>query len=344
MVLLQERYKMKSVLIIAEAGVNHNGCIKTAKELIDVAAEAGVDYVKFQTFKASKLVTKSAARAEYQNTNTKNTDSQYEMLKKLELSEADHLELIAYCQTKSIRFLSTGFDLDSVQFLADIGITLAKIPSGEITNLPYLEKVAELYSEFILSTGMASIQEVKDAYQVLINAGVKSSTITILHCNTEYPTPIQDVNLKAMLHIEKELGTAIGYSDHTLGIEVPIAAVALGAKVIEKHFTLDRGMPGPDHRASLEPEELVAMVKAIRNIEKAISGSGVKEPSLSEIKNKPIARKSIIASKSIKKGEYFSDDNLVIKRPGTGISPMLWNEIIGSIATKDYSEDEQIEL
>lgn len=335
---------MKKTLIIAEAGVNHNGSIQTAKQLIDVAAEAGVDYVKFQTFKASKLVTKSAARAEYQNTNTKNTDSQYEMLKKLELSEEDHLELIEYCKTKGIKFLSSGFDLDSLKFLADIGITLAKIPSGEITNLPYLEKVAELYSEVILSTGMATIQEVKDAYEVLVNAGVKPSNITILHCNTEYPTPMQDVNLKAMLHIEKVLGTAIGYSDHTLGIEVPIAAVALGARVIEKHFTLDRGLPGPDHRASLEPQELKAMVTAIRNIEKAISGSGIKEPSPSEIKNKPIARKSIVAQKSIKKGDVFSEENITIKRPGTGINPMEWKKIIGKIATKDFMEDQQIEL
>ena len=335
---------MKKTLIIAEAGVNHNGSLITAKQLIDVAAEAGVDYVKFQTFKAAKLVTKSAARAEYQNTNTQNTDSQYEMLKKLELSEGDHLELMSYCSAKNIKFLSTGFDLDSLKFLADIGITLAKIPSGEITNLPYLEKVAELYSEVILSTGMATIQEVKDAYDVLIHAGIKPLNITILHCNTEYPTPMEDVNLKAMLHIEKELGTSIGYSDHTLGIEVPIAAVALGAKVIEKHFTLDRDLPGPDHRASLEPQELKAMVTAIRNIEKAISGSGIKEPSPSELKNKPIARKSIVAQKPIKKDDVFSEENLTIKRPGTGINPMKWKEMIGKIAKKDFIEDQQIEL
>lgn len=335
---------MKKTLIIAEAGVNHNGSIETAKQLIDVAAEAGVDYVKFQTFKAAKLVTKSAVRAEYQNTNTKDTDSQFEMLKKLELSEADHFELMAYCQTKDIKFLSTGFDLESLQFLADIGITLAKIPSGEITNLPYLEKVAELYSEFILSTGMADLKEVKDAYQVLIDSGVKSENITILHCNTEYPTPMGDVNLRAMLHIEKELGTAVGYSDHTLGIEVPIAAVALGATVIEKHFTLDRNLTGPDHLASLEPQELKAMVTAIRNIEKAISGSGIKEPSPSEMKNKPIARKSIVAGKPIAKGDILSQDNLAIKRPGTGINPMQWKKLIGTVATRDYSEDQQIEL
>lgn len=332
------------VIIIAEAGVNHNGNLKIAKQLIDVASEAGVDYVKFQTFKAAKLVTKSAARAEYQNTNTNNTDSQYEMVRKLELSEADHLELIAYCKTKNLKFLSTGFDLDSLQFLADIGITLAKIPSGEITNLPYLEKVAALYSDFILSTGMANIQEVKDAYQVLINAGVEPSKITVLHCNTEYPTPMQDVNLKAMLHIEKELGTAIGYSDHTLGIEVPIAAVALGATVIEKHFTLDRNLPGSDHKASLEPQELKTMVAAIRNIEKAIAGSGRKEPSPSELKNKAVARKSIVVLKAISKGEILTENNIGVKRPGTGVNPMKWNELIGTRAIRDFKEDELIEI
>lgn len=334
----------EKVIIIAEAGVNHNGDIELAKQLIDVAAEAGVDYVKFQTFKADKLVTKSAARAEYQNTNTKNTDSQYEMLKKLELSEADHLELMAYCKKKNVKFLSTGFDLDSLKFLADIGIKLAKIPSGEITNLPYLESVAELFADIVLSTGMADIQEVKDAFEVLISAGVNPKNITILHCNTEYPTPMKDVNLKAMLHIKDELDTVVGYSDHTLGIEVPIAAVALGARVIEKHFTLDRNLPGPDHRASLEPQELKAMVTAIRNVEVAISGSGLKEPSPSEMKNKSIARKSIVASKVIKKGDVFTEQNITIKRPGTGVSPIKWKELLGSIATKDYIEDQLIEL
>jgi|SRR5690554_1140693 len=334
----------EKVIIIAEAGVNHNGDIELAKQLIDVAAESGVDYVKFQTFKADKLVTKSAARAEYQNTNTKNTDSQYEMLKKLELSEADHLELMAYCNKRNVKFLSTGFDLDSLKFLADIGIKLAKIPSGEITNLPYLESVAELFSDIVLSTGMANIQEVKDAYEVLLKSGANPKNITILHCNTEYPTPMKDVNLKAMLHIKDELDTVVGYSDHTLGIEVPIAAVALGARLIEKHFTLDRNLPGPDHRASLEPQELKTMVAAIRNIEVAISGSAIKEPSPSELKNKPIARKSIVASKVIKKGDLFTEQNITIKRPGTGVSPMKWKELLGSIATKDYIEDQLIEL
>lgn len=335
---------MKKTLIIAEAGVNHNGSLETARQLIDVAAEAGADYVKFQTFKANKLVTKTAARAEYQNTNTKDSASQYEMLQKLELSEADHLELVAYCQEKKINFLSTGFDLDSLEFLSNLGVTVAKIPSGEITNLPYLEKAAALFPEIILSTGMATIEEIKDAFQTLVNAGANRSTVTILHCNTEYPTPMEDVNLKAMLHIENELGTAIGYSDHTLGIEVPIAAVALGATVIEKHFTLSRSLPGPDHRASLEPAELAAMVLAIRNIEKAIGGSGIKEPSKSEMKNKPVARKSIVAYRPIKKGEFFSEQNLTIKRPGDGISPMKWHNIIGQTAYRDFLEDEQIEL
>lgn len=335
---------MKKTLIIAEAGVNHNGSLETARQLIDVAAEAGADYVKFQTFKANKLVTKTAARAEYQNTNTKDSASQYEMLQKLELSEADHLELVAYCQEKEINFLSTGFDLDSLEFLSRLGITVAKIPSGEITNLPYLEKAAALFPEIILSTGMATIEEIKDAFQTLVNAGANRSTVTILHCNTEYPTPMEDVNLKAMLHIENELGTAIGYSDHTLGIEVPIAAVALGATVIEKHFTLSRSLPGPDHRASLEPAELAAMVLAIRNIEKAIGGSGIKEPSKSEMKNKPVARKSIVAYRPIKKGEFFSEQNLTIKRPGDGISPMKWHNVIGQTAYRDFLEDEQIEL
>lgn len=335
---------MKKTLIIAEAGVNHNGSLETARQLIDVAAEAGADYVKFQTFKANKLVTKTAARAEYQNTNTKDSASQYEMLQKLELSEADHLELVAYCQEKKINFLSTGFDLDSLEFLSNLGVTVAKIPSGEITNLPYLEKAAALFPEIILSTGMATIEEIKDAFQTLVNAGANRSTVTILHCNTEYPTPMEDVNLKAMLHIENELGTAIGYSDHTLGIEVPIAAVALGATVIEKHFTLSRSLPGPDHRASLEPAELAAMVLAIRNIEKAIGGSGIKEPSKSEMKNKPVARKSIVAYRPIKKGEFFSEQNLTIKRPGDGISPMKWHNVIGQTAYRDFLEDEQIEL
>ena len=335
---------MKRTLIIAEAGVNHNGDIAKAKALIDKGAEAGVDYVKFQTFKAEKLVTKQAQRASYQDKNTQNNDSQYEMLKKLELSQVLHQELMDYCNQKGVKFLSTGFDTESLVFLAQLGITIAKVPSGEITNLPYLRQVASLFPEVILSTGMATIDEIKDAVKVLTDNGVSKDKITILHCNTEYPTPMEDVNLKAMLHIQRELGLPIGYSDHTLGIEVPIAAVALGATVIEKHFTLDKTLPGPDHKASLEPNELKAMVSAIRNIEKAIGGSGLKEVSKSEEKNKPIARKSIVASTDIKKGNIFTPENLTVKRPGTGISPMQWDEVIGKEAKRDFQEDELIEL
>ena len=335
---------MKRTLIIAEAGVNHNGDIAKAKALIDKGAEAGVDYVKFQTFKAEKLVTKQAQRASYQDKNTQNNDSQYEMLKKLELSQALHQKLMDYCNQKKVKFLSTGFDSESLVFLAQLGVTIAKIPSGEITNLPYLRQVASLFPEVILSTGMATIDEIKDAVKVLTDNGVSKDKITILHCNTEYPTPMEDVNLKAMLHIQRELGLPIGYSDHTLGIEVPIAAVALGATVIEKHFTLDKTLPGPDHKASLEPNELKAMVSAIRNIEKAIGGSGLKEVSKSEEKNKPIARKSIVAATDIKKGNIFTPENLTVKRPGTGISPMQWDEVIGKEAKRDFQEDELIEL
>ena len=335
---------MKRTLIIAEAGVNHNGDIAKAKALIDKGAEAGVDFVKFQTFKAGNLVTKQAKRAAYQDKNTQDNDSQYEMLKKLELSQKDHQELIDYCTQKGVKFLSTGFDFESLEFLARLGITIAKVPSGEITNLPYLRKVATLFPEVILSTGMANINEIKDAVKVLTDNGVSKDKITVLHCNTEYPTPMEDVNLKAMLHIQRELGVPVGYSDHTLGIEVPIAAVALGATVIEKHFTLDKTLPGPDHKASLEPEELKAMVKAIRNIEKAVGGSGIKEVSASEAKNKPIARKSIVASKFIRKGDLLTEENITVKRPGIGISPMQWDEVIGKTAKKDFEEDDLIEL
>ena len=335
---------MNKTIIIAEAGVNHNGDIVTAKRLIDVAADAGADYVKFQTFKANKIVTKQAKRADYQNENTKNLDTQYEMLKKLELNEDSHHLLIKYCNHKGIKFLSTGFDLDSLEFLHKIGIRLAKIPSGEITNYPYLKKVAQLFSEVVLSTGMSDMDDINKALAILLKFGVKKENITILHCNTEYPTPMSDVNLKAMLHIQTELDVKIGYSDHTLGIEVPIAAVALGAIVIEKHFTLDRNLPGPDHRASLEPNELKSMIKSIRNIEKALSGSEIKEPSKSELKNKQIVRKSIVAIRSIAKGETFNDDNIGTKRPGTGISPMKWESIIGQISKYNFEQDELISL
>ncbi|MDX1761041.1 MAG: N-acetylneuraminate synthase [Christiangramia sp.] len=334
----------KEVLIIAEAGVNHNGDLEQAKRLIDAAAEAGADYVKFQTFKADKLVTKTAQRAEYQNSNTGNKDSQYEMLKKLEISEEMHQNLIDYCSSKSIKFLSTGFDLESLEFLNNLGIDLFKVPSGELTNLIYLRKIASFGKPVVLSTGMANMAEVEAAYKVLLSGGVKKENITILHCNTEYPTPPADVNLKAMNSIGENLDVAIGYSDHTLGIEVPIAAVALGATVIEKHFTLDRNLPGPDHRASLEPAELKAMVRAIKNIQLAIAGNGVKEPSPSEKKNIQFGRKSIVAKRAIKKGEIFTEDNLTVKRPGTGISPMEWENVINTRAKSDFSEDEFISL
>lgn len=337
---------MKSkVVIIAEAGVNHNGNLENAFKLVDAAVDAGVDFVKFQTFKADKLVAKSAKKADYQIQNTGNhEDSQLEMLKKLELSHADHEELIAYCRSKHIQFFSTAFDLESLDYLKEIGLTLVKIPSGEITNLPYLRKAAKLFDEVILSTGMSTLEDISAAVSVFINEGVAKDKITILHCNTEYPTPMLDVNLKAMLHIRNTFETQIGYSDHTLGIEVPVAAVALGAQIIEKHFTLDKSMPGPDHAASLEPFELKAMVSSIRNIEQAISGSGLKEPSPSEAKNIAIARKSIVAKHSIKKGEIFSEENITVKRPGTGISPMDWDQVIGKLAKQDFEEDELIQL
>ena len=336
---------MKRVVIIAEAGVNHNGDINNAKKLIDKAVDASADYIKFQTFKTELCISKNAVKADYQIENTQNSsESQLEMVKKLELSFNQFVELEKYCQQKDIKFLSTGFDFESLEFLAQLGITIAKIPSGEITNLPYLRKVASLFPEVILSTGMATIDEIKEAVKVLTDNGVSKDKITILHCNTEYPTPMEDVNLKAMLHIQQVLGVPIGYSDHTLGIEVPIAAVALGATVIEKHFTLDKNLPGPDHRASLEPDELKAMVRAIRNIEKAIGGSGIKEVSKSEEKNKPIARKSIVAATKIAQGEVFTPKNLTVKRPGTGISPMQWDNVIGKTAKKDFEEDDLIEL
>lgn len=336
---------MNRVLIIAEAGVNHNGSLEKAFQLIDAAAEADVDYIKFQTFKSGNLVSKTAVKADYQIKNTGGkTESQLEMLQKLELSIDDHKKLIDYCNSKSVQFFSTAFDLDSLQYLADLGLELVKIPSGEVTNLPYLEKAASLFNKVILSTGMCTMKEVGEALVVFLSKGIQKENITILHCNTEYPTPMKDVNLKAMLTIGKEFDTAIGYSDHTLGIEVPIAAVALGATVIEKHFTLDKNMEGPDHKASLEPTELKAMVIAIRNVEKVLSGSGIKEPSPSELKNMPIARKSIVANRLIKKGDIFTDENITTKRPGTGISPMRWYDVIGKIADRDYSEDQLIEL
>lgn len=330
-------------IIIAEAGVNHNGSIENAFKLVDAAVIAGVDYVKFQTFKTSALVSKEAKKAEYQILNEKDGDnSQYQMLKKLELSHDQHQQLIRYCSKRGINFFSTAFDPASLQYLNNIGMELVKIPSGEITNLPYLRKAAQLFSKVILSTGMATMKEIEDAVEVFQKHGVRE--ITILHCNTEYPTPMEDVNLKAMLTIKEKFGVDVGYSDHTLGIEVPIAAVALGASIIEKHFTLDRTMEGPDHAASLEPDELKSMVKAIRNIEKALSGSGLKIPSHSEQKNIEVARKSIVAAINIKKGEIFTEENITVKRPGNGVSPMQWDNILGRPACRDFKEDDLIEL
>ncbi len=336
---------MKKTIIIAEAGVNHNGSMELAKKLVDVAAEAGADFVKFQTFKAGKLVGKKVKKAAYQQQNMiGDDDTQYSMLKKLELSEPMHHELISYCQSKRIKFLSTAFDVDGIDFLDSLNPELFKVPSGEITNKPYLKRIATKGKPVLLSTGMADMNEIKDALEVLISGGIKKENITVLHCSTEYPTPMNDVNLKAMLTIQKELGVSVGYSDHTLGIEIPAAAVALGATVIEKHITLDITLPGPDHKASLEPNDLKAMVKAIRNIELALSGSGKKEPTSEELKNKEVVRKSIVAATGIHKDEHFSAENLTVKRPGTGISPMHWDEVIGQRAKRSFFKDEIIEL
>lgn len=330
---------MQRTFIIAEAGVNHNGDIGIAKKMIDAASAAGADAVKFQTFKTERIVSINAPKAEYQIENTNIIESQYQMLKKLEIDKETHLELMEYCEKKNILFLSTPFDIESVKMLAELGIEIIKIPSGEITNLPYLREVAKQKKKVILSTGMSNMQEVKEVVQILRQNGTED--ITVLHCNTQYPTPMEDVNLKAMISMKDELGLPVGYSDHTQGIEVPIAAVAMGAAVIEKHFTLDRAMEGPDHKASLEPDELTAMVKAIRNIEKAL-GNGVKTLSKSEKDNLAIARKSIVAACKIEKGELFTEKNLTVKRPGNGISPMKWDEMIGKTADKTYDVDEMI--
>ncbi|QNF33806.1 N-acetylneuraminate synthase [Adhaeribacter swui] len=329
---------MNRTLIIAEAGVNHNGSIELAKKLIDAAVEAGVDYVKFQTFQAEKLVSKSARKAEYQAKNINDNDnSQFAMLKKLELDTKTHHLLIEYCRTKNIKFLSTAFDLESIDLLNDLGIDIFKIPSGEITNFPYLQKIGSLQKPVILSTGMANLAEIEAALEVLENAGTNRAHITVLHCNTEYPTPMPDVNLKAMLSIGQAFQVPVGYSDHTLGIEVPIAAVAMGAVCIEKHFTLDKTMEGPDHIASLEPHELKAMVTAIRNIEAAM-GDGIKRPSPSELKNKEVVRKSIHILKKVNQNEMITADHLIAKRPAGGISPMLWEHVCGKVATNDLFE------
>jgi len=327
------------VFIIAEAGVNHNGDIESAKKLVDVAVWSGVDAVKFQTFKADRLASKQAPKAAYQNETTDEKETQHEMLKKLELTYDMHIELIKYCKEKNIMFLSTPFDIDSVKMLIELGIDIIKIPSGEITNLPYLREVGRQKKKVILSTGMSNMQEIEDAIKVLKDNG--SEDITILHCNTQYPTPISDVNLNAMIKMKERIGIPVGYSDHTQGIEIPIAAAALGATVIEKHFTLDKNMDGPDHKASLEPYELKQMVDGIRKIEKAL-GNGIKQPSDSEKDNIGIVRKSIVASKTIRKGELLTDENLTTKRPGTGINPMKWDEVVGTCAQRDYEKDELI--
>jgi N,N'-diacetyllegionaminate synthase len=336
---------MKHVIIIAEAGVNHNGDLEKALELIDYAAAAGADYVKFQTFKADKLVNTKARKADYQIKNMQGeSDTQYEMLKKLEMGDDWYTVLMDRCNKKGIHFLSTGFDVDSIDFLNKLEIPFYKIPSGELTNKPYLQHIARKGKDIILSTGMANLQEVKDAVEVIENEGIKRENIIVLHCNTEYPTPMEDVNLLAMNQMASELGVKVGYSDHTLGIEVPIAAVALGACVIEKHFTIDRTLPGPDHAASLEPDELKAMVIGIRNIEKAIGGSGIKEPSESEKKNIAIARKSIHVNKSLPKGSIIGEDDIIALRPGDGISPMHVEQVVGKELRKDVESFHKLSL
>ncbi len=333
---------MNKVQIIAEAGVNHNGCITSALKMVDVAAECGADSIKFQTFKAENLVTPNASKADYQKASSSEAESQYAMLKRLELTYDDHQVLIEKCNKANIAFLSTPFDFESLDMLLTLGMDVIKIPSGEITNLPYLQKVGSCGKKVILSTGMSDMHEVLAALAILVAAGTTKEDITILHCTTEYPAPFAEVNLKALATLKKACGTKVGYSDHTTGIEVAIAAVALGATIIEKHFTLDKNMQGPDHRASLEPNELRAMVWAIRNIEQAL-GDGEKNPTVSELANKNVARKSIVAACAIQLNEQFTIKNLTTKRPGHGISPMRWNEILGKKAARQYSANELIE-
>jgi N,N'-diacetyllegionaminate synthase len=333
---------MKTI-IIAEAGVNHNGSLKIAREMVAAASEAGADYIKFQTFVTGNLVSKDAAQAEYQKKNLGNETSQFEMLKNLELSEKDHFEIMECCNSHNIAFFSTAFDMQSIDLLLRLRIPLWKIPSGEITNLPYLKKIGSLKSQVIISTGMATLGEIEAAIAVLEASGTKRDQITVLHCTTEYPAQPDEVNLKAMVTIGEAFKVRFGYSDHTEGIEIPMAAVAMGASIIEKHFTLDRTMEGPDHKASLEPFELKKMIKGIRNIEMAL-GNGIKIPSAGEIKNKVAARKSIVAAKHISKGEVLSDENLTVKRPGDGLSPMLWDQLTGTRSKRAYEKDQQIEL
>lgn len=333
------------VLVIAEAGVNHNGELEMAKRLVDVAAEAGADLVKFQTFKADKIASEAAKKAKYQVCNEGGTEanSQLEMLKRMELSEADHALLIDHCATRGIGFFSTGFDLESLDFLNGLGFEQFKVPSGEITNLPYLRHVAGFGRDLIMSTGMASMGDIEAAIEAIEAAGLPRSRITMLHCTTEYPAPFEEVNLRAMNTIGQAFGVRVGYSDHTQGVEVSLAAVALGATVIEKHFTLDRTLPGPDHAASLEPDELMALVRGIRRVERAL-GRSEKRRTASEAGNAAVARKSIVAARAISTGELFSDGNLTAKRPGTGMSPMRWDEVIGRVASRDFAVDEEIHL
>lgn len=331
------------VIIIAEAGVNHNGNYELAKQLVIKAKEAGVDYVKFQTAKPELVISKYAEMAEYQKANIGKVESQLEMCKKIHLKLEDYKPLKVFCEEVGVKFISTPFDLVSIDVLEELDMDFWKVPSGEVTNYPYLVKIAKTHRPVVMSTGMCEVDEVRAAVNVLIENGLTRDQISLLHCNTEYPTPFQDVNLTAMIDLANELGLSVGYSDHTVGIEVPIAAVAMGARVIEKHFTLDHNMEGPDHKASLEPDELKKMVDSIRNIEKAM-GDGKKHVSDSERKNITIARKSIIAARNIKKGELLTEDNLTVKRPGNGINPMRWNEVIGKIAVRDFVEDELIEL
>ena len=333
----------KKTIIIAEAGVNHNGSLNQAKELIDVASESGADYVKFQTFNTEDLVTKNAKKAEYQIKNTESIENQFKMLKKLELKKKDHFELIKYCEKSNIKFLSTAFDFRSIDFLSELNLDFYKIPSGEITNLPYLRRIAKLSKPVILSTGMSTLKEVKNAIYSILDEGLNKDDLTVLHCNSDYPTSPRDVNLRAMTTIENEFNVKVGYSDHTLGIEIPIAAVALGAYIIEKHFTLDRSLPGPDQSASLEPDELKSMVLGIRKIEKSL-GNGKKIPSESEMINIINVRKSIVAKEYIKKGDIFTEKNLQTKRPSNGLSPMAWDSIIGKKAKKNFKVNELIKL
>jgi len=343
--MLDARHKNFKTLIIAEAGVNHNGDINVALQLVDAAVDAGVDVIKFQTFTADRLVTKKAELANYQSKNPgqESVQNQYEMLKKLELSVDDHLKLIDYCKSNGIEFLTTAFDLESIDLLKEFPLKRHKIPSGEINNDWYLERIAEAGLPTIMSTGMASMEEVEHALETLIKNGLKKEKITVLHCNTEYPTPFEHVNIKAMVNMKKELGVQVGYSDHTVGLAVPIAAVALGAKVIEKHFTLDRYAPGPDHRTSLEPHELKAMVTAIRQVE-LIEGDGIKRPSPSEAKNIAVARKSIHAAMDLDKGDVVTKEMLIMKRPGIGISPNRYTELIGKRLNRNMLKDELFNL